>query len=88
MASMQLTLLCLDGREIKVELPSDKPVRAIIDALKRKLNLPETQGTDHVKYILHDKLRGRDLLDSETLQSAGVQENSTFRLRFEAVAGM
>jgi hypothetical protein len=71
-----------------VELPADAPVNRVIAVLVEKMNLPRQSPDGQVlSYKFHHKASGRQLLDSQTLQTAGVANGDVVRLQPEITAG-
>jgi hypothetical protein len=71
-----------------VELPSDAPVNRVIAVLVEKMNLPRYSPDGQLmSYKFHHKASGRQLLEEETLSSAGVREGDILRLQPEITAG-
>jgi hypothetical protein len=73
-----------------VSLPIDIPVQSIIQRLLESAELPFRAQDDvggAMPWRLMWKQRGRYLLESETLRSAGVQPNDTLVMTIEARAG-
>jgi uncharacterized ubiquitin-like protein YukD len=87
--SIDVTVMDVTGsREQVANLPDDAPVRRVITKLVEIMGLPMT-GPDGapLSYRFHHKASGRQLADSDTLQSAGVREGDVLRLTPEIVAG-
>lgn len=71
-----------------VELPSDASVNRVIAVLVEKMNLPRHSPDGQLmSYKFHHKSSGRQLLDDETLASAGVNDGDVLRLQPEITAG-
>lgn len=71
-----------------VEVPADAAVNRLIAVLVEKLNLPRhSPDGQMMSYKFHHRASGRQLLDSETLASAGVQNGDILRLQPEITAG-
>src|SRR5712692_1566034 len=71
-----------------VELPADAPVNRVIAVLVEKMNLPRHSPDGQLmSYKFHHKASGRQLLEEETLSSAGVSEGDILRLQPEITAG-
>lgn len=70
------------------EIPGDVPVNRIMVVLVDKLNLPR-HGPDgqQMSYKFHHKATGRQLLESESLRAAGVQDGDILRVQPEITAG-
>jgi hypothetical protein len=71
-----------------VEAPADAPVNRLIAVLVERMNLPRHSPDNQLmSYKLHHRATGRQLLDSETLASAGVKPGDILRLQPEITAG-
>ncbi len=71
-----------------VEVPADAAVNRLIAVLVDKLNLPRNSPDGQLmSYKFHHRASGRQLLDTETLASAGVKDNDILRLQPEITAG-
>ena len=71
-----------------VELPADAPVNRVIAVLVEKMNLPRYSPDNQLmSYKFQHRASGRQLLDEETLASAGVQHGDIVRLQPEITAG-
>jgi len=71
-----------------VELPADAPVNRVIAVLVDKMNLPRYSPDNQLmSYKFQHRASGRQLLDEETLSSAGVQNGDIVRLQPEITAG-
>ncbi len=71
-----------------VEVPSDAEVKRLIAVLIDRMNLPRNSPDGQLmSYKLHHKATGRQLLDDETLEQAGVQSGDILRLQPEITAG-
>ena len=71
-----------------VELPSDAAVNRVIAVLVDRMGLPRRSPDNQLmSYKLHHRASGRQLLDSETLASAQVQNGDILRLQPEITAG-
>jgi hypothetical protein len=71
-----------------VELPADAPVNRVIAVLVDKMNLPRHSPDGQLmSYKFHHKASGRQLLDDQSLASAGVQDGDVLRLQPEITAG-
>lgn len=72
----------------KVEVPVDAEVNRLIPVLIERLTLPQhSPDGQMMSYKFHHKGSGRQLLDTDTLQSAGVQDGDVLRLQPEITAG-
>ena len=75
-------------RSRDVEAPDDIPVNRLLVILVERMNIPITSPDGQIlSYKLHHKRTGRQLLDSETLAQAGVQQGDDLRLQPEITAG-
>jgi hypothetical protein len=71
-----------------VELPVDAAVNRVIAVLVDKMNLPRNSPDGQLmSYKFHHKASGRQLLDEQSLGSAGVQSGDILRLQPEITAG-
>ncbi len=71
-----------------VELPPDAPINRVIAVLVAKMNLPRhSPDGQMMSYKFHHKGSGRQLLDDQTLVSAGVRDGDVVRLYPEITAG-
>jgi hypothetical protein len=69
-------------------LPADAPVNRVIAVLVEKMNLPRYSPDNQLmSYKFQHRASGRQLLDDETLASAGVQNGDIVRLQPEITAG-
>ncbi len=72
-----------------VELPSDAAVNRVIAVLVEKMNLPRNSPDGQMmSYKFQHRASGRQLLDEQTLASAGVSEGDILRLQPEITAGV
>jgi hypothetical protein len=72
-----------------VEVPTDAEVNRLIAVLIERMNLPRhSPDGQMMSYKFHHKSSGRQLLDSDTLQSANVKEGDILRLQPEITAGV
>lgn len=72
----------------QVEVPIDAPVNRLIAVLIDRMSLPRNSPDGQMmSYKFHHRASGRQLLDSETLQSAGVRTGDILRLQPEITAG-
>jgi hypothetical protein len=89
MASIQVEIHDATGnKRHPVELPDDASVDRLIVVLTERLRYPLT-GPDGqlLSYRLQHRQTGRQLLESQTLGSAGVKVGDTLRLLPEITAG-
>jgi hypothetical protein len=87
MAGVQVTILDATGTPMtRAELPHDVTMRQLIPALLSRLGLPFVgPNGDPISYRLyHDR---REIGQGQTLQEAGVREDSVLSLSQEATAG-
>jgi hypothetical protein len=71
-----------------VEVPRDAQVNRVIAVLVDRMGLPRRSHDNQLmSYRLHHRATGRQLLDSETLASAEVQNGDILRLQPEITAG-
>jgi hypothetical protein len=71
-----------------VEVPADAEVNRLIAVLIERLNLPRhSPDGQMMSYKFHHKGSGRQLLDTESLLSAGVHDGDVLRLQPEITAG-
>jgi hypothetical protein len=71
-----------------VELPADAPVNRALAVLVEKMSLPrQSPDGQLMSYKFHHKASGRQLLDTQTLREAGVQNGDVLRLQPEITAG-
>lgn len=76
------------NKKAVVSLPAQAPVNRIIVLLVDRMNLPRNSPDGQLmSYKFHHKASGRQLLDEETLGSAGVKEGDVLRLQPEITAG-
>jgi uncharacterized ubiquitin-like protein YukD len=67
-----------------VELPADAPANRVIAVLVEKMNLPrQSPDGQLMSYKFHHRASGRQLLDDQTLQDAGVRSGDVLRLQPE-----
>lgn len=71
-----------------VEAPADAEVNRLIAVLIERMNLPRhSPDGQAMSYKFHHKRTGRQLLDTDTLTAAEVQEGDILRLQPEITAG-
>jgi uncharacterized ubiquitin-like protein YukD len=71
-----------------VEMPDNAPVNRLIAVLLEKLNFPQMAPDGQpLSYKIHHRTSGRQLLDEQTLASAGVKDGDVLRLQPEITAG-
>lgn len=89
MQTLALTILDATGsRSQTVEVPADAPVARFIAVLVDRMRFPRN-GPDGqlLSYKLQHRSTGRQLLDSQTLAQAGVNDGDALRLMPEITAG-
>jgi hypothetical protein len=89
MGMIRIRVLDVSGsRSRDVEAPDDVPVERILVLLVEKMSLPlNAPDGQLMSYKLHDRRSGRQLLDSETFQEAGIRDRGELRLQAEITAG-
>ncbi len=71
-----------------VEVPPSAPVNRLIAVLIERMNLPRhSPDGQMMSYKFHHRASGKQLLDTETLESAGVKSGDILRLQPEITAG-
>lgn len=71
-----------------VELPADAPVNRVLAVLVDRMNLPRNSPDGQMmSYKFQHRASGRQLLDEETLVSAGIRDGDIVRLLPEITAG-
>ncbi len=76
------------NKKQQVELPADAAVNRVIAVLVDRMNLPRNSPDGQLmSYKFHHKSSGRQLLDDQSLSSAGVQNGDILRLQPEITAG-
>lgn len=71
-----------------VEVPPHAEVERLIAVLIGKMNLPQhSPDGQTMSYKFHHKRSGKQLLENDTLQAAGVQSGDILRLQPEITAG-
>lgn len=71
-----------------VELPEEAPVNRAIAVLIDRMSLPRhSPDGQMMSYKFHHRATGRQLLDDQTLGSAGVSNGDILRLQPEITAG-
>ena len=71
-----------------VEVPREAAINRVIAVLVDRMGLPRRSPDNQLmSYKLHHRATGRQLLDSETLASAEVQDGDILRLQPEITAG-
>ena len=73
----------------EIEAPGDVPVGRLIVILVERSNLPLNSPDGQImSYKLHHKRSGRQLLEEQTLEEAGVLSGDDLRLQPEITAGV
>lgn len=76
------------NKKVTASLPKTAPVNRILVLLVDRMNLPRHSPDGQLmSYKFHHKASGRQLLDEETLQAAGVKEGDILRIQPEITAG-
>ena len=71
-----------------VEVPSDAEINRLIAVLIDRMNLPRHSPDGQLmSYKFHHKKSGRQLLETDTLESARVEAGDILRLQPEITAG-
>ncbi len=71
-----------------VEMPDDAPVKRLLAVLLEKMRFPQfAPDGQPLSYKLHHRASGKQLLDEQTLRSAGVKDGDVLRLQAEITAG-
>jgi uncharacterized ubiquitin-like protein YukD len=71
-----------------VEMPDDAPVNRLLAVLIEKMNFPQYAPDGQVlSYKVHHRATGKQLLDEQTLATAGVKPGDIIRLQPEITAG-
>lgn len=71
-----------------VEVPADAPINRLTAVLIDRMNLPRhSPDGQMMSYKFHHRASGRQLLDTETLEAAGVRSGDILRLQPEITAG-
>lgn len=91
-AKMGLRVLFLDptgSKMVEAVIAPGVPVRRLLPNVVSKLELPEL-GLDGqpISYSLDWVLQGRRLLETETLESAGVRDGDELMVHAEMIAGI
>lgn len=89
MSNIQIEVWDATGNKRQtVEVPGDAEVNRVIAVLVDKMNLPRHSPDGQLmSYKFHHKGSGRQLLEDETLSSAGVRSGDVLRLQPEITAG-
>lgn len=89
MSMVTIRVLDTTGSRVReVEAPDDATVERLLVLLVERMGLPlNAPDGQLMSYKLHDRRTGRQLLDSETLQGAGIVSGGELRLQAEITAG-
>ncbi len=88
MADIAVTIVLPNGSARRADIPDDVPVRDLIAELASLLELP-TVGPDGrpMGYRVDSKALGRELLESETLSTAGIPSEDRLMITTDITAG-
>ena len=76
------------SKRVRVEVPSEAPVNRLMAVIVERLSLPRNSPDGQLlSYKFHHRASGRQLLDDETLDGAGVKAGDILRLQPEITAG-
>ena len=76
------------SKRVRVEVPPDAPVNRLMAVIVDRLSLPRNSPDGQLlSYKFHHRASGRQLLDEETLDGAGVKGGDILRLQPEITAG-
>jgi hypothetical protein len=71
-----------------VDMPNDVPVNRLLAVLVDRMNLPRNSPDGQLmSYKFHHKATGMQLLDTQTLEQAGVKNGDVLRIQPEITAG-
>lgn len=71
-----------------VDVPADAEIGRVIAVLIERMTLPRNSPDGQMmSYKFHHKSSGRQLLETDTLESAGVRDGDVLRLQPEITAG-
>lgn len=71
-----------------VEMPDDAPLNRLLAVLIEKMNFPQYAPDGQIlSYKVHHRSSGKQLLEEQTLASAGVKTGDIIRLQPEITAG-
>ena len=89
MAALRLRVWDItSSRSQDVEAPDDVEIARLLVLVVERMNLPLNSPDGQImSYKFHHKQSGRQLLDSQTLSEAGVQDGDDLRLQPEITAG-
>jgi len=72
-----------------VEMPTDVPVNRVLAVLVDRMSLPRNSPDGQLmSYKFHHKSSGMQLLDTQTLEQAGVKDGDILRIQPEITAGV
>lgn len=88
MTNVSVTIVLPNGGARRADVPTDVPVRELVEELTSLLELPSV-GPDGrpMGYRLDSKALGRELREEETLADAGVLNNDRLMLTADITAG-
>jgi hypothetical protein len=76
------------SKRVRVEVPADAPVNRLMAVLVDRLSLPRNSPDGQLlSYKFHHRASGRQLLEDEKLDAAGVKDGDILRLQPEITAG-
>lgn len=89
MGQLHLRITDVSGSRVnEVEAPDDVAVNRLLVVLIERMNLPlNSPDGQLMSYKLHHRQSGRQLLDTQNLAEAGVNNNDELRLQPEITAG-
>ena len=89
MGQLQLKITDVSGSRVnEVEAPDDVAVNRLLVVLVERMNLPlNSPDGQLMSYKLHHRQSGRQLLDTQSLAEAGVNNHDELRLQPEITAG-
>jgi len=88
MAQIEVTIMDQTGAKItSVELPDNVPMKRLVPLLVTKMNLPTSQGGQHISYYMDHKRTGNQLGENDTLRSRGIRKWDIMVLGPSVVAG-
>jgi len=71
-----------------VEMPDDAPLNRLLAVLIEKMSFPQYAPDGQIlSYKVHHRTSGKQLLEDQTLASAGVKSGDVLRLQPEITAG-
>jgi len=71
-----------------VEMPDDAPLNRLLAVLIEKMSFPQYAPDGQIlSYKVHHRTSGKQLLEDQTLASAGVKQGDVLRLQPEITAG-